>query len=1074
MLAPGARACGAPPRCSRGRRCGSGAPAAAPLPPPPARAGRQATRGAATADAPSSPASAEALFAAQPRLLTARLKRSGSWRDAAALLDAAGGAANHIHLAAAVVQAAQLLRQAEQQPAAPDAGACLAWAAATASRAAARHARDLEPRHTANLLWALARCGGGGAAGGGAVGGAVAELLELQRDQLRHGGAAPQDLANSLWALATLRVAPPPAWLAAFWPAAQAALPTFPLHELASTAWAAAALRVAVPAAWLGAFWAASGQQLAREARGGAAGGGAPPCQALANMAHALASLGAAPPPDWLAAWFEASAPALARSTPGQLTMSLWAVAGWRAAPPTAWLAALADAAAAAAPRLSDQELATAAASCYQLLLQGCCAGAAAQGGSVSVQQLERGLGALLSAAAGRVQTLPVRAASALAWASAGLPTDGGAGAGQQQQQQLLRQHQHQQQQQQQQRQQHQQQPPPAAGAWLQEFVALRSSAPAPRGDGGEALQLLWLAAKVGTLPASGAWCAAARAALEQQHGAEPKQLAQASWSVAQLLELAHPQPPGCGELQQELDRLGAAVLGGLTRHARRMTSEQLLEAALSAARITACVQGARQHAGALVQALTAAAQPGAAGSLGPRQQLALAGALHQLLRSSLAAAGPAELAALQQAVHAWVGAAAQLVEAASLTPAAGVRAGLQLLAVAQLPVRAGAAAEAAGQLAEEQLLPVEPACRAALLGLLGGLSSLGPEETLGAAALCARLRVLLPAGAAADMAYALQGHLPGYSPEQLLHVLVLLRHLRPPPAQRGTMAPARRAVMAAWLQASLRHMLAALGEQQQLEQEQLEQQQLEQQPPGGPDFLALSVVRLARLHVHPGEPWLAVHGRLLSAQLPAMPAEQLSLALLGLARLGHRPAEPAAAALLAASGAALPRMTRGQLVRTLHALAKLRVAPGEAWLATFYGAALSAPGSFGVSGFGMVVWALARVGAAPDAAWLQALLDATFEGCSAGGEGPGSEGVCGGGGAAAPALHPQHLANMLCAFAKLHFAPGAPWMAWFRGQLGAAAGPLAELDHFHIEWAWRELADQRAAMAQHGGGGGE
>jgi hypothetical protein len=59
--------------------------------------------------------------------------------------------------------------------------------------------------------------------------------------------------------------------------------------------------------------------------------------------------------------------------------------------------------------------------------------------------------------------------------------------------------------------------------------------------------------------------------------------------------------------------------------------------------------------------------------------------------------------------------------------------------------------------------------------------------------------------------------------------------------------------------------------------------------------------------------------------------------------------------------------------------------------------------------------------------------------------------------------VKPQHLANMLCAFAKLGFTPGARWMAWFRAELDrtSAGGQLQELDHFHIEWAWRELNTQ-------------
>ncbi len=50
-----------------------------------------------------------------------------------------------------------------------------------------------------------------------------------------------------------------------------------------------------------------------------------------------------------------------------------------------------------------------------------------------------------------------------------------------------------------------------------------------------------------------------------------------------------------------------------------------------------------------------------------------------------------------------------------------------------------------------------------------------------------------------------------------------------------------------------------------------------------------------------------------------------------------------------------------------------------------------------------------------------------------------------------------------VCAFAKLRFDPGREWLEAFSeavaGQVGT--GSLLELDHFHIEWAWRELNDQ-------------
>lgn len=177
-----------------------------------------------------------------------------------------------------------------------------------------------------------------------------------------------------------------------------------------------------------------------------------------------------------------------------------------------------------------------------------------------------------------------------------------------------------------------------------------------------------------------------------------------------------------------------------------------------------------------------------------------------------------------------------------------------------------------------------------------------------------------------------------------------------------------------------------------------------------------------------------------------------------------------------------LPHMDRSQLVRVLHGLTKMGALPDSTWLAAFYERVEAAPGAFHVSGFGMVVWALAKSGAEPHPAWMAALLDSTYGwggstvAAAAGAAEPGTNGS--GSNAAAeqwtdtspPApqlqrqqqLRPQHLANMLCAFAKLGFTPGARWMSWFRAELErTSGGQLQELDHFHIEWAWQELNHQ-------------
>jgi hypothetical protein len=157
-----------------------------------------------------------------------------------------------------------------------------------------------------------------------------------------------------------------------------------------------------------------------------------------------------------------------------------------------------------------------------------------------------------------------------------------------------------------------------------------------------------------------------------------------------------------------------------------------------------------------------------------------------------------------------------------------------------------------------------------------------------------------------------------------------------------------------------------------------------------------------------------------------------------------------------------LSQMRSFELVRTMHALGKLNIAPNEVWLEEFYAAVQAAPGSLQVSGFGMVVWGLAKLGAKPPQAWMEQLVSSTFKDIqSSSSSSTGVVSVA----TAAGRLKPQHLANLLCAFAKLGFVPGVEWMSWFRAQLNQA-GALQDLDHFHIEWAWRELHEQYRAAA--------
>jgi hypothetical protein len=182
---------------------------------------------------------------------------------------------------------------------------------------------------------------------------------------------------------------------------------------------------------------------------------------------------------------------------------------------------------------------------------------------------------------------------------------------------------------------------------------------------------------------------------------------------------------------------------------------------------------------------------------------------------------------------------------------------------------------------------------------------------------------------------------------------------------------------------------------------------------------------------------------------------------------------------------AALGCMDRSALVRVLHGLTKMGLSPDNSWLACFYDRAESASGAFQVSGFGMVVWALAKVGAKPHPAWMACQLNGTYgwadstdttsSSSSRDGDLDSDQDDTASDAAERSVsnpqqqhVKPQHLANMLCAFAKLGFTPGGRWMAWFRAELDrtSAGGQLQELDHFHIEWAWRELNTQYRTAA--------
>lgn len=156
------------------------------------------------------------------------------------------------------------------------------------------------PQDLANSIWALARIssgGGGGDTDGSDSGGDDAAALAAAVDPrwldwwlVESLGRLPafkeRELANALWALAALRRAPGDAWLARLLECAAPRLRRFRPRELVAAAWALARLQRRPPDAWLSSFLNATRPRL-------------PDFSAveLAALARALCALRAAPEP---------------------------------------------------------------------------------------------------------------------------------------------------------------------------------------------------------------------------------------------------------------------------------------------------------------------------------------------------------------------------------------------------------------------------------------------------------------------------------------------------------------------------------------------------------------------------------------------------------------------------------------------------------------------------------------------------------------------------------------------------------------------------------------------------------
>ncbi|GFR48300.1 hypothetical protein Agub_g10180, partial [Astrephomene gubernaculifera] len=148
----------------------------------------------------------------------------------------------------------------------------------------------------------------------------------------------PQQLANTAWAAAVLELQPPPSWVAAFWPAALAALPYMRTEELVATATASTRIGLQPSGEWLAAVL-----DLTAEAMRQAAG---PEERNQAGKESSNPALGQAGYPfadSATAKWSNDGAPKRLRiqATGRCLASLLWCVAAWRVRVPAAWTAAV-------------------------------------------------------------------------------------------------------------------------------------------------------------------------------------------------------------------------------------------------------------------------------------------------------------------------------------------------------------------------------------------------------------------------------------------------------------------------------------------------------------------------------------------------------------------------------------------------------------------------------------------------------------------------------------------------------------------------------------------------------------
>ncbi|KAG2429179.1 hypothetical protein HYH02_014114 [Chlamydomonas schloesseri] len=233
-------------------------------------------------------------------------------------------------------------------------------AAAAGAAAAAAVPPPFTSQELSNILYAFATLGYDLAP---ALGGTLAPAL-LAACRARLGEANAQELSNSLWSLAALKLRPAEPWLRDYYAAAAARLPSFAPRDLAQSLYGAAKLRLPLTgagaaggggAAWASAALAAAPRLLASSS-----------ALDLSNVSWALVQLGLEVAPEGkVAAAFTARLVALSGAAGGsggcdaaQLALGVWALGKWRVAPSRAQLQQLEVATFRQLPNMRPHELA--------------------------------------------------------------------------------------------------------------------------------------------------------------------------------------------------------------------------------------------------------------------------------------------------------------------------------------------------------------------------------------------------------------------------------------------------------------------------------------------------------------------------------------------------------------------------------------------------------------------------------------------------------------------------------------------------------------------------------------------